>query len=378
MTSSHTSSISKLSLAQRLGLVPQVGLTLALGMAGMLFARWARLPGGLLIGAMLFSATARLLNAPMAEPPNCLKIASRTILGLTIGARVTPNTLSAIAEALLPMTLMIVAIVCLGIVIARTIHRLAHMPLPTALCGSAPGGLAAMVSLADALSGEGAVVASMHLIRLISVTLLVPALVQGWFAPVAEIETALPAQAAATPPDLLWRLAVLALVGLAFGSLAEWRKVPSGSLIVGMFVAATLNPLWLHLPTLPSTWTYFAQLIIGAGVGVTMTRSTLRNFRPYALAGALMTVTLILSGLGLGWVLYRITSLDLVTAIMGCSPGGADTMMLLSVDLGAEPQIVAAMHVTRMIMLTALLPLVIKLAAGKQPGQVDAAPAMAE
>jgi uncharacterized membrane protein AbrB (regulator of aidB expression) len=51
-----------------------------------------------------------------------------------------------------------------------------------------------------------------------------------------------------------------------------------------MIVAALLNPTWLRLAALPAAWRLFAQWIVGAGVGVTVTRETLRHFKPFALA----------------------------------------------------------------------------------------------
>jgi membrane AbrB-like protein len=69
-----------------------------------------------------------------------------------------------------------------------------------------------------------------------------------------------------------------------------------------------------------------------------------------------MTVFLILSGLALGWFLSLVSNVDLVTCIVGCAPGGADTMIIMASDLGADVQLVAAMHVARMVLLMVLLP----------------------
>jgi uncharacterized protein len=162
---------------------------------------------------------------------------------------------------------------------------------------------------------------------------------------------------------VMLRLAALLIAGLGAGFLAGRRKLPAGELLAGVAVAAVLNPTLLHLSDLPSGWLLFSQCIVGAGVGALVTRQTLHDFRPFVLAGGLMTLILIVSGLGLGLILWRTTSLDLATAVIGASPGGADQMIILAEDLGANAQLVAAMHVTRQVILMLLVPFLSRVAA---------------
>jgi hypothetical protein len=337
----------------------RLGLTLAIAGAGMVLAQWMHLPGGPLVGALLVTSAARLLNAPLEAPPNWIKAVGRILLGLGLGAKITPDTLGTIARALGPMLIGIAAVTVLGLSMAQIIHRRTKMPLPTALCSAAPGGLAAMVALADDLSNEGPVVASMHLVRLVSVMLVVPAFVRGLF-PDVGLGGGLATAASVAAPDAFMRTLALLALGLAVGWAAERYKLPTGGLLAGMIVAGVLNPLWLQLPAVPGWWQIAAQLVIGAGVGATMTRETLRNFRPYVVAGALMTAFLILFGLGLGWAMAQLTELDLVTALTACAPGGADTMVILANNLGADAQVVAAMHVMRIVVIMLLLPVLVR------------------
>jgi len=127
----------------------QIGLTLLLAAVGLILARHLRLPGGMIIGAMALTAVASLLNAPLAPPPLWLRQAARIVLGLAIGATVTMDTLRTVAGALLPVTFIVLAMALAGLAVAHVIHRVTGLSLPTALCGSAPGVLAAMVTLAE-------------------------------------------------------------------------------------------------------------------------------------------------------------------------------------------------------------------------------------
>lgn len=337
-----------------------MGLTLAIGAAGALLANAVHLPGGPMVGALIAVGGARVLGAPLVPPPAWLRTSGRIVLGITIGATVTSDTLRVVATSLAPVAIMVVFMLVLGLVTAWALTRFAHMAAPTAYCGASPGALSVMVTLADELGGSAPVVASMHLVRLVSVMLAVPPFVHGFFATApAAVAPWLPGAVAGGP--LLWRQAALLALGLAAGLAVTRLHVPAGDLITGMVVAAVANPAFLHLPDLPFTWKLFAQVAIGAGIGATITREALADFRPYALAGALMTVFLMASGLALAWVLSQVSGLDLITCIVGCAPGGADTMIVLAGEFGANVPLVTAMHVARLVILMVLLPPLIHL-----------------
>jgi len=337
-----------------------MALTLAVGAAGAFLARAVHLPGGPLVGALVAAGGARVLGAPLEEPPPWLRTSARIVLGLTIGATVTDETLRVVASSLVPVAVMVVFMLVLGLITAWALTRLARMAAPTAFCGASPGALSAMVTLADELGGSAPVVASMHLVRLVSVMLAVPPFVHGFFAPPPEAVAPLLSGTIDGGP-LFWRQAALLAMGLIAGLAVTRLKVPAGDLVTGMVVAAVANPAFLHLPDLPLTWKLFAQIAVGAGIGATITRAALADFKPFALAGGLMTLFLMASGLALAWVLSQVSSLDLITCIVGCAPGGADTMIILAGEFGANVPLVTAMHVSRIVILMVLLPPLINI-----------------
>lgn len=326
-----------------------------------------------MVGALIVAGGARVLGAPMEQPPSWLRSSARIVLGLTIGVTVTSETLRVVAESLVPVAIMVVFMVVLGFATAWALIRLTRMSAPTALCGSSPGALAAMVTLADDLGGSAPVVASMHLVRLVSVMLVMPPFVHGLFAPAPEVAAPLLPSVVAGD-GIFWRQAALLALGLAAGLAAARLKVPAGDLIAGLVVAAVANPAFLHLPTLPVTWKLFAQIAVGAGVGATISRESLAEFKPFALAGGLMTAAFIASGLALAWTLSQVSGLDLITSIMGCAPGGADTMIILAGEFGANVPLVTAMHVSRIVILMLVLPpLINRLLRRQASGGVAAA-----
>jgi uncharacterized protein len=365
-------------------------LALAAGLFGLWAGRTLNIPGGGFTGAMLATGAVNLWLGSLRDAPRWAQTAARAVLGISIGASVTGETVQAIANSLAPVGLMIVAVTFVGVVAAWAISRHTRMLLPTALCGAAPGALPAMVTLSEDLGGEAPVVATMHLIRLISILLIVPTLVTVSFAPQASVAvtTTVVTTPAVTTPVVTVAEAVaplpqaaavvlLLVAGLAAGFAARRANLPAGDLLAPMFVAALMNPTWLQVAAFPEALRLSSHWIIGVGVGVSINARVLRDFRPFALAGLLMTAFLIASGFALGWLLSVITEIDLLTAVIGCAPGGATPLIILSGELGADAQLVAAMHVTRMIILMVLLPVLIRGAARRLALRTVAEPPVA-
>jgi membrane AbrB-like protein len=341
-------------------------LSLFFGALGAWLGPLVGIPGGSFTGAMLATGLVNLRLGMLEDAPQWMLLLARVLLGLSIGVSVTDETIQTIARSLGPVSLMIVAVTLLGLVAGWAINRYTGMRLPTALCAAAPGALPAMVTLSEDLGGEAPVVATMHLIRLVSILLIVPTLATVAFpagppAGVASIAVSASAVESSTPGAV--SILILAALGVLAGVLGRRLKLPAGEMLAPMLLAAVVNPAWLHIGVYPAELRLFSNWIIGLGVGASISMVTLRRFRPYALAGTLMTAFLILSGLALGWLLTVLTDIDLLTAILGCSPGGATALITLSGELGADAQLVAAMHVTRMIILMVMLPVLIKGAA---------------
>ena len=118
----------------RLGISRSVLLALLLGAIGAALGRALRIPGGAFTGALFLTAAGRLLEWPVAESPRWLRSAARTVLGITVGATVTAETIREVGRALGPVVILVLAMIGLGILVAWAIHRahqdgLAHRAL---------------------------------------------------------------------------------------------------------------------------------------------------------------------------------------------------------------------------------------------------------
>jgi membrane AbrB-like protein len=110
---------------------------------------------------------------------------------------------------------------------------------------------------------------------------------------------------------------------------------------------------------LPDGFRDVALLLIGTSVGAQVSRESLNRLRQAALPAAVVIGVLISTGLVLGWGLAKVTTLDMASALLSSVPGGASTMPAIAHDLGGDLRLVAALHLTRQLVIFVLLPSVL-------------------
>lgn len=151
-------------------------------------------------------------------------------------------------------------------------------------------------------------------------------------------------------------IALTLLIAAVGGIVALKLRIPAGALIGSMVVVAVVQGSGAHLGTLPS-WTRTAvQILLGAVIGLSITPQVVQDLKQIALPAALLVITLLTTGLITGWVISKISSLDIVTALFSSAPGGMTDLVLLSSVLGADAPKVAALHLIRVVSVLIVMP----------------------
>jgi membrane AbrB-like protein len=346
----------------------QTGMPLLAGLAGLCLVRMFHIPGGAFMGAVIGAAAVRLSYARAKKPPQPLQFFARVVLGLTIGIPVTRQALEAASRAIVPIALMIIGLIGLSFFSAWLASRISGLDFTTALCGSTPGAATTMVILSDDLGGQSPIVTVLHTFRILLIVILMPAAVgifqsAGIVAGTAQTPFVQPGQ---TPYFAYYAsLALLLACSLPLAYLFKRRKIPAAEIMAGILVAAVCNPLFLHMDGYPPVWQLFAVWILATNMGSQLTREALRAIRKYLPVCGALTLLLLAVGFLLGCLLYAVTSLDLVTSLLGASPGGMDAMILFAGDMHANVPLVAAMHTVRQILILLTMPLLIRKLAAK-------------
>ena len=126
---------------------------------------------GAIIGAAILSVSGQL---DVADWP----LGTKTVLGIgigtVIGTGINQETLNELQKLWKPALLITFTLLITGFLIAFLISKFLGIDTAIAILGSSPGGTIGM-SLVGSEYGVGAAVAALHAVRLITVLLLIPA-----------------------------------------------------------------------------------------------------------------------------------------------------------------------------------------------------------
>ena len=163
-----------------------------------------------------------------------------------------------------------------------------------------------------------------------------------------------------------WTL--LTVAAAAGGGLLLMRLRVPGGMLVGAILGAVLVNLTTGQAYIWPQTRVVAQVLTGAYIGCLVTTEDLRHLprviRPYL---AVMSTFLALN-LAVGFFIWRVTDLDLLTSLFCAAPGGMTDTPLIALDMGADASMVAVMQFVRMVFGMACLPSIIVLADRKIEG----------
>lgn len=149
-------------------------------------------------------------------------------------------------------------------------------------------------------------------------------------------------------------------VGLSGGLIGKKLKLPA-PFMIGTMIAVALVSMMTGQMYVPNELKLVAQVIAGAYIGQQITKEDLLHlpklWQPISILLLLFTLNMILMGM----IFHYFFNLDLVTAFLSALPGGIMDVSLMSLDMGAQSEIVATMQTTRLVGMLIILPNWIRL-----------------
>ncbi len=168
-------------------------------------------------------------------------------------------------------------------------------------------------------------------------------------------------------PDLIRRLAVSYVVGIAAGVVFQMAALPLpwllGPLTISLFLATRNHPL-----APPGGLVHPARSLIGVAVGSSFTPALVGKASAAAVSLAmLLPYTAALCGLGY-FVLRRYARFDKPTAFFASAPGGLADMLTFAQDSGADLRRVTLVQAARVVTTVFAIPFWLQFVAGKPLG----------
>ncbi|MGE5632137.1 MAG: AbrB family transcriptional regulator [Caulobacteraceae bacterium] len=135
-------------------------------------------------------------------------------------------------------------------------------------------------------------------------------------------------------------------------------KLPAGALIGSMLSVAVFN-MSTGNGYIPLNFKLIAQIVVGGMIGLNFRTDTIKSLKKLALPAVILAAGLMIYSILLGFLISKLTGLDLKTALFSCAPGGVADTTLISEAYGADATKVALLHLVRLIAVISALPFVI-------------------
>src|SRR5712691_9981792 len=153
--------------------VAQTAETLLIAVVGGVGFNLIGFPGGLVSGSMLTVAVAALAGRPMKVPLPLARLCF-VMVGILLGAVVTPETLSGITTWPLSVALLVVSAMVMLVGTASYLHWVHGWDPLSALLGASPGSMAQVMALSAELDANLRGIAIVQTMRVALVTIGLP------------------------------------------------------------------------------------------------------------------------------------------------------------------------------------------------------------
>jgi len=335
--------------------VKPVIYSFAVGLAGVGAFMLAGLPLPWLLGPIIACLAAALLGVPMKgiKPVN---EAMRTVLGVAVGATLTPAVIATFPGMWPTLVLIPVMVACIGSVGVPYFMRLWRYDFPTAYYATMPGGLQDMLIFGEEAGGNVRTLSLIHATRVLVIVVALPFLLKSvWDADLSNP----PGVPATTVP--LHELALMVACAVVGWQGAKWIGLFGASILGPLIVAAavTLGGFLHFRPPAEAIWA--AQFFIGMTIGAKYSGITAEEVRRDVAAGLGFCVILMILTVIFVEAIYQAGLAPGKETLLSFAPGGQAELMVLALIVGADAAFVVAHHVLRIFVVILGAPVAVRV-----------------
>ncbi len=311
---------------------------------GMWVLSLLQLPAAPLLGAMGAAVLLATRGTSLAVPWQVFQVA-QAVVGCMVARAIPATVLGDIAKDWPIFLAGILSVIAASALLGWLLARAQVLPGTTAVWGSSPGAAVAMTVMAESYGADVRLVAFMQYLRVVIVAVCATIVARIWLPEGA---------ASASHPDwfppVAWGPFAGTLLLILLGTLASRvRRLPSGPLLVPLFLGSFLQDTRVMRIELPSMLLLAAYAFIGWSIGLRFNRTVVRH-AARALPRVLLAVLSLIALCGvLAALLVVFAGVDPLTAYLATSPGGADSIAIIAANSQVDVAFVMAMQTTRFI-----------------------------
>jgi membrane AbrB-like protein len=339
-------------------------LVLVLAPVGAALAARMGVPGGAFFGALVLTATPTLLlgGGPYPLPP-ILDGAVQILVGLLIGLRASRGFFGRGPRILVAAAALAASALALALTLATGVQTISSLDPTTAFFAAVPGGMAEISLVAHATGSDGAMVAAVHMLRVVLVIAVANALVnkllsagKGGSCRAATGVTAPPSCGGSRRRGTGASFAAIGS-GTLCGLVAASASIPAGAVVGAAAGAAAVNLRWSSPPP-PRRLTRATQALCGGTIGVGLSSDSIGQLASIVPAALVIAASQMALWYSAAVLLRRYAEVDRLTALVASAPGGMGELVAISERRGVDTTVVAVAHLTRLAAIIALAPLI--------------------
>lgn len=336
-------------------LMLRILLTLLLGFAGgWLFANVLHSPLPWLLGSLLATVAATMLGVQKLWIPGWFRQAGLIVIGISLGLRMTPDIWQTMTDHIGLMLIATLLTVLISLLNAWIFYKMGKVDRVTAIFSNIPGGLSEMVTIGQSVGGNQQVISIFHSLRAVTIVLCTPFFISWLFDGHASSAAAL-----STGSHVLeWLPTILLVTASLIGALVAARcSIPAPYLLGPLLIAAivSLNTPWTgENPVLAGELVKAAQVWIGVSIGLGFRKEDIRKQKRFFLLGSMHALLLFGMVAAMAGGLAFFANMEVATSILATAPGGIAEMSLTAMSIGADPLLVTAFQLFRVLFVLTL------------------------
>lgn len=264
------------------------------------------------------------------------------VIGVSIGQTFQLNVFSGMGWLIFLMFLINIVLVIISIGMALGVQKFGKVSLKTALTSTVPGGLGQIVVFAEEEKDINlAVVTYFHVVRVISIVMVIPFILSGHVVQSGSGENLL---------EIQWLpVVILLLASWATVWIGRRIKLPVPYFLTPILFIIVLTLFSVETPHVPEILLHIAQIFMGAYIGLLLKPKMLRLGKRVILLGVGSALLLIVITFGQGLLLVHFLGYSLSTSFLSTAAGGLDQMSLIATAVGADVSAVTVFQIFRLL-----------------------------
>lgn len=304
-----------------------------------------------MLGPLFTIAALRIAGAPFAAPSNA-RYFGQWVIGTSLGLYFTPFVVRHVVDLWWLLLLGALFAIVLGYVAGVALARLARFDKTTGIFASVPGGASEMTILGERFGGRMDRIAAAQSLRILIVVAIVPGAITaaGFHGSDAYVQ-------GAKSFDL--RGFVLLMMLTFAGSVVFQRfRMPNAFVLGSLAVTIPLTAMSIDLSMMPPLVSNAGQCVLGCALASRFQSDFLRGAHRFVLAVVATVLLSIVLSAAFAIAIAWLSGQSAPSLVLGTAPGGMAEMSITAKVLQLGVPLVTAFHVTRLVVLLLLTPMI--------------------